>query len=375
MKNNTPILFVLLLVSFWGCIQPSTNEKAQLKVTSLLSSLDTAGFKRATSVQKFVWPKDHGKHPGYRTEWWYYTGNLKSKDGKLFGFQFTIFRNEITAVIMNRQSNWAAKEIYMGNFAITDVNANMFYANEIFERGAGGLAGAEMQPTRVWVRDWRMTMGDNTTYPISLRAKANEIKIDLKLDSLKPTVLQGNYGLSQKSSKKGNASYYYSIPRLATKGEIEIANKKYEVVGEAWLDREWSTSALDTNQAGWDWFSLQMDNNTEIMYYQLRNKKGGSDAASQGAWMDAKGIKTEILQNDITLNILNTWKSTDGILYPSGWKMSLPKWDAELEIIPMVKDQELKLTVRYWEGLVKITGTLKGKPVTGKGYVELTGYE
>ncbi|HZH04431.1 MAG TPA: lipocalin family protein, partial [Myxococcaceae bacterium] len=211
--------------------------------------------------------------------------------------------------------------------------------------------------------------------PARLRAAQAGVEIDLEVAAGKPPVLQGNRGLSQKSAEAGNASYYYSLTRMPTAGQVRIGNEVFAVQGESWMDREWSTSALGSDQVGWDWFSLQLSDGTELMYYQLRKADGTRDPFSRATWVDASDRSLTLDPQQIRLQILSNWQSPHSqVRYPSGWLLTVPTQELELTVTPLLKDQELNLAVRYWEGAVRVEGTRGGKPVQGNGYVELTGY-
>ena len=352
-------------------------EGKQQSVSSAMGSADTAGFEKAVKERKFLFPEDNGAHSTFRTEWWYFTGNLTSKEGKRFGYQFTIFRNAISPLKMDSASAWSSNQVYMGHFAVTDIDNNKFYYFEKFSRDGNKLAGAEASPLKVWIEDWTVTETDAGKYEfpnVKLSAKDKEISLDLELSLSKPIVLQGQNGLSQKSKEAGNASYYYSATRIETKGTIKIEGKDYKVEGSSWLDREWSTSALADYQKGWDWFSLQLDNNVEIMYYQLRNKDGSVDETSKGSIVFPDGKKENIKANEVELKVTEEWKNPDNKSYPSGWILNIPSRNISLTVRSAVKNQELNVSVKYWEGSVMIEGTVEGNKITGRGYTELTGY-
>jgi len=334
-------------------------------------------FKKAVEKIKFEFPKDHGSHPEFRTEWWYFTGNLTGESGKEFGYQFTIFRTALTPDSIKRDSRFGTNQIYMGHFTISDISNNKFYYFERFSRGAAGLAGVTIEPLKVNLENYKIYETDKSDYEfpkVKISAKEENVGIELDLTPEKPIIFQGDGGLSQKSKGEGNASYYYSITRIITEGIITINNKNYKVKGYSWLDREWSTSALSEEQAGWDWFSIQLSNNTEIMYYNLRKKDGTADEFSNGCIVNRNGEKENINLNEVVLQIIDYWENDEGKKYPSGWILKIPSKKTELKIIPAIKNQELKLAIRYWEGSVKIEGIYEGMPVSGRGYVELTGY-
>lgn len=337
-------------------------------VAQSLSGNDIAGFARAEAPREFKFPEDFGPHPEFQTEWWYYTGNLSTNDGRDFGYQLTFFRRALSPENIKRESNWASNQIYFAHFALTDIKSGKFYSSERWSRGAAGLAGAQSNPFRVWINNWSIE-GDHKT--VKLQADDEELSIELSLKSLKPIVLQGDRGLSQKSSGEGNASYYFSQTRIQSLGTITIDQVPFEVTGLSWLDREWSTSVLGEDQVGWDWFSIQLDDGREIMLYHLRLKDGGIDPYSSGSFVEKDGSATRLKSSDFEIEVLDTWKSSEtGITYPSKWGINIPSHNIELTVVPLLKSQELLLTFTYWEGAVKVSG----KGLSGKGYVELTGY-
>jgi len=375
-------LLVLAVLSFVGCRTPPhdqmTDENrsvatASLELSHLLSG-ETEGFARATEPREFVFPEDHGSHSDFRTEWWYLTGNLTTSSGRRFGYQFTLFRNALAAEQTPRRSRWATRQVYMGHLALTDVDDNRFFAFERFARGAAGLAGVELDPFRAWLEDWELG-SDDSSPAFRLKASAGEIALDLELATTKPVVLQGEAGLSRKGSEPGNASYYYAFTRLATSGQIRLEGRELEVRGNSWLDREWSTSALEPNQSGWDWFALQLDDGTDLMVYQMRRDDGRPDPVSSGSRIGADGTRFALSWSDFQLEVLDWWTSPEtGVRYPSGWRLRLPGDQLDLQIEPLMRDQELNLSVLYWEGAVRVEGTRGSSPISGRGYVELTGY-
>ena len=373
------ILIFLIFLVLIGC---ESNEKVDLKdrvdLSKAMGGTSDEDFSKAIESRKFVFPEDHGSHPDFRTEWWYFTGNLTSADNKKFGYQFTIFRTALSKNKNSRNSDWNSNQIYMAHFTVTNINENKFYFDERFSREGNRLAGAQINPFKVWLEDWQVEQIDksiNFDLPtLKINAKTERAEINLTLEAIKPFVLQGDKGLSQKGSQVGNASYYYSYTRLKTSGKIILDGKDYEVSGFSWMDREWSTSALSKDQKGWDWFSLQLDYNTEIMYYQMRKNDGSPDNFSKGVLVDEGGASQPIKKEEVVLNVTDNWKALDGATYPSGWILQIPAKNIDLKITPVVKDQFLDVSIKYWEGYVKIEGTKNGNRVNGRGYVELTGY-
>ena len=369
------VTIALLALWLFDLNQPQTPIDNELSVIDVLGGNEEEGFARAEAVRDFVFPVDHGPHPEFKTEWWYFTGNLFAHEGRRFGYQLTFFRSALTPLPSSRRSNWSANQIFMAHFAVTDPGNERFYFQERFSRAALGLAGAEALPLKVWLEDWSATSLD-VSFPLRLVAETEHVAIELFLHQAKPIVLQGQNGLSQKSAEPGNASYYYSVTRLPTEGRIRIGNKTFKVSGNSWLDREWSTSVLGDDQVGWDWFSLQFNDGRELMYYQLRNKDGSVDPLSSGVLVREDGKTQYLRSTEIDIEIQDRWRSPiTGATYPNAWTLAIPEKDILLNIAPVLKKQELNTTVRYWEGAVDVQGRQHGKVVTGYGYVELTGYD
>ena len=266
----------------------------------------------------------------------------------------------------------------MGHFAVTDGEGGRLQAFERFARGAVGLAGARTRPFRVWVEDWSLegpSAPDTALFPLTLRAREGDVALSLTLTAAKPLVPQGEEGLSRKGPEPGNASYYYSFTRLEAVGDGSPGGEKVPVTGTAWMDREWSTSALSPGQVGWDWLALQLDTGHDLMVYQLRGGDGSADPLSKGSWVTPRGEVRPLAWDEVTLEVLGEWASPrDGAVYPGRWRLAVPGEGLDVEIVPLVADQELPLAFRYWEGAVWVSGMLRGREVGGVGYVELTGY-
>ncbi len=378
------LVAVAAAVVYWFYFQQDDNNGAAtrpvLSTFEALNDENTEGFARAYQPREFVFPDDHGPHPDYKHEWWYYTGNLETAAGRRFGFQLTFFRIALAPAGRQRASAWATNEVYMAHFAVSDIAAQRFYRFERFSRAAAGLAGASGNPFRVWLESWfaESNAAAETGGPdlaMRLRAGEDDVAIDLSLSSTKPIVLQGEGGLSRKSATPGNASYYYSATRLRTNGSIRLGDRRYEVAGLSWMDREWSTSALGKDQIGWDWFALQLADGRELMFYRLRRRDGTADPFSGGVLVDADGSTLALGARDIEIDVRASWQSAaTRVRYPSRWRVQVPGEGLDLDVRPYLSDQELDLSVRYWEGAVAVIGTSRGAPVSGSGYVELTGY-
>lgn len=360
-------------------LRGQTAPEYSADVVAALSGGDTSGFARVMGPKDFTFPADHGPHPAYQTEWWYTTANVATKDGRRFGLKLTIFRRALAPTSTPRGSEWGAYQIYSADFAIADVQTNTFYFADRLSRGAAGLAGAQTTPNiRIWLEDWVIQFTpDNTGY--RLTAKDGPITLDMQMKLVKPIVLQGENGFSPKSSDPGNASYYYSMTRLLADGLISVNGERFEVSGTAWMDREYSTSVLAKDALGWDWFALQLDDGREIMLYQIRKADGTVEITSDGTFVKADGATVRLIKRDgdYTITPIGTWASPrTGAVYPSGWQVTInaPDGPMELTVTPLMLDQELNTTTAYYEGASRITGAQNGKPITGYGYVELTGY-
>jgi len=333
------------------------------------------GFAQALKPRKVSFPEDHGPHNRYRVEWWYFTGNLHNSDGRRFGYQLTFFRFALSPDIPASKSAWRTNQLYMAHFTLTDVKAGHFYADERLSRAGNGLAGADSGRYHVWLYDWSARAEESADFPLHLQAKNEKIAVDLHLTKQKPMVLQGNQGLSQKSDEPGNASYYYSYTRLPTRGTVSIAGSNFSVSGNSWMDREWSTSSLSKQQEGWDWFALQFSDNSELMFYRLRCKDGRVDDNSAGSFILPDNVKVALNLQDVIIEVKDKWQSPHSkTIYPSRWRLSVPNLKLSVDIVPLINDQELNVSSRYWEGAVTIEGTRNGKIISGQGYVELTGY-
>jgi predicted secreted hydrolase len=338
---------------------------------------DASDFARAEGPRPFNFPADHGPHPDFQTEWWYYTGNLATDDGRRFGYQLTFFRRALNPPPerQERASDWATEQIYMAHFALTDVEANQHHGFERFSRGAAGLAGASSPPYRVWLEDWRVEQEGDAPHIIHMEAAQEEVVIDLQLVDRKGPILQGDRGYSQKGPDPGNASYYYSQTRLETSGTVQVGEKAFAVEGWSWMDHEYSTSALGPNQVGWDWFALQLDDGTELMVFQIRRADGGVDPLSSGSLIEANGDTRRLELEDFAIAVDDTWRSPySDATYPSRWTIEVPSADLTLAIQPFIADQEMNVSYAYWEGAVSVEGQRARNPVTGQGYIEMTGY-
>jgi len=385
---NKIILFIVLIIFIsFGCyrdvdeptlVNPPAQAMATSRLAGLLGADSTLGYPQVTEPRAFHFPADHGPHPQYRNEWWYVTGNLDADGGQRLGYELTLFRFALSPDPLPSSSAWRSNQVYIGHFAVSDPDGDRFLTAERYSRQGLGLAGARAEPFRVWLEDWEIVAepgpGAGESVRWRLRAADGDMAVDLTLDALKTPVLNGSNGLSQKSSEAGNASYYYSISRLQTRGQVRLGERRLQVSGLSWLDREWGSSALSGEQSGWDWFALQFDDGSELMFYSIRRLDGRQDPQSAGTWITADGQARHLQRRDVALTTLDTWASPLGGQYPGRWRLAVDELGLDVEIVPIMAAQELSTAVRYWEGAVDLVGTRAGRTVQGRGYVELTGY-
>lgn len=327
----------------------------------------------------YVWsfPRDHAAHPAYRIEWWYYTGNLDAGDGRRFGYQVTFFRVGIDPAPSN-PSRWAVRDVYMTHLAVSDPSGRRYRVAERLSRAGPGLAGAEVDRYRVWNGDWEASRDDAGRHVLRLRER--ELGVDLVLDEGKPPVLNGVQGYSRKGPSVGNASLYYSLTRMPTRGALMIDGERVEVAGDSWMDREFGTNFLEAGQVGWDWLSLQLSDGTDLMIYQLRQRDGSRDPYSGGTLTRPEGGVIALSSDGFALTAAGpTYRShATGAIYPVAWRIEIPSRRIALDVSTPLPGQELDFRsstgVAYWEGLIDVSGTASGRPVTGRGYLEMTGY-
>jgi predicted secreted hydrolase len=353
----------------------SAAQASSTQLTWLDSPIPiSSAFKKAIKPQTWKFPQDLGAHNEYQTEWWYYTGNLETAEGRPFGFQLTFFRQALTAQPISSESHWRSNQIYSAHFTISDIHDRHFYPYERFSRGNVDLAGAEIAPYHVWLENWAAT--ELESGKVRLQAESTEAALDLVVEQTLPPILHGDQGLFIKGIEPGNASYYYSLVQQPTAGTIKVNGKTYTVTGLTWKDHEYSTSALSPGTVGWDWFSMQFENGSALMLYLLRRDDGTLQSTSAGTFIEPDGTMRSLTQHDWTVDVLDTWKSpTSKAVYPARWTIAIPKLDLTVQGKPMMPNQELNTsTATYWEGAVAFEGTVHQQPLQGKGYVELTGY-
>lgn len=396
-------LFLLVVATAWlsacggrglggqnrGEAPPDGEREGGLSLSDALST-DIEGYARAYDVERaWQFPADHGPHPDYKLEWWYVTGNLVDAAGGEWGYQVTIFRNAIappsgadTASEAASEDTvpWATRQLYIAHVALTDVAGGRYVSEERVLRGAGGLAGADRDRMNVWAGPVSMTSDQVGLDTLRILAPVQDKVLDLTLTAQKPIVLQGDEGFSPKSDEPGNASWYYALTRFSAEGTVRRLGSQtagrgersgaeaVAVSGTGWLDREWSTSLLGRTQTGWDWFSLQLDDGRDLMYFQLRERE-------DMPFVDASlvlpgGSRADVEARDVNLEVSSYWTSPhSGAEYPAAWRLSHESLGLDLVIEPLLADQEFQASVRYWEGAVRVSGSH-----SGRGYVELTGY-
>jgi predicted secreted hydrolase len=352
------------------------NKVCALLLFLVIAASASAQYQQALPGYNYQFPRDHFDHPDYRTEWWYYTGNLKAADGHRFGFELTFFRQGV-----NRQtaaaSDWDVRDLYLAHLALSDLDGGHFYHTERLNRAGPGLAGVSLQQQRVWNGNWQVQWANGQQ---NLQAVAEDFALHFAMISHKPPVIHGRNGNSQKGAGASNASHYISFTRLLTSGTIELNGKMYTVDGASWMDHEFFSSGLDKDEVGWDWLSLQLADNTELMLYRLRHKDGSVDSFSSGTYVDADGKSTLLSVRDFTMTPLGeTYSSpvTKGI-YPIAWQVIVPSLGLDLQLKTPLASQELTSSNNagrsYWEGAITIHGTKNGAPIGGVGYLEMTGY-
>jgi len=371
MRKINKLLFICfgsLIVVMLGAWLHASADNAYLSVTG-------------PCYQTF--PQDHGAHPGYRTEWWYYTGNLKAESGDQYGYQLTFFRSQISppgadARWPQPSSDWRTQQLFVGHAAISDLGGQKHYHAERMAREALTMAGTTQKEgtTTIFVGPWSATISADTH---NLTAKTPDFSIDFALQSSKPPVLHGKAGYSRKGSSAQNASCYYSLTRLLTRGKLGAGGKMMAVEGLSWMDHEYSTAPLENGIIGWDWFSLQLSDQTELMLYLLRQPDKQINDASSGTFIDASGVPRHLSNHDFNIRVLKEWKSPQsGGVYPVAWRIKILPLDLELNVAANLADQEMLTAVStgvtYWEGSVSGNGAVVKKQVQAKGYVELTGY-
>lgn len=333
-------------------------------------------FKQALPGYVFSFPRDHVSHDEFKTEWWYYTGHLESKDQKHYGYELTFFRTGVDELPVKQRSPWDVKDIFLAHFAITDENNKTFHYFEKLNRSGLNSAGARLDHYYVFNENWSIEQLGNQ---FVLKADTSDLGLHLLLTSVKPPVVHGKDGVSQKASCKGCASHYYSMTRLKSEGYVYLKGQSVPVSGTSWMDHEFGSNQLTSEQVGWDWYSVQLNDNTELMLYVIKKTDGSIDSNSSGTIVYADGSSKHISQSEFSITTKRQWKSPHtGGMYPMDWTINVPSQKISLNLVPVLDDQELSTAkstgVSYWEGATTVNGQVNGKSVKGQAYVEMTGY-
>jgi predicted secreted hydrolase len=337
-------------------------------------------FRQAVSGYQYRFPDDHGSHDAFRTEWWYYTGHLAGADGREFGYELTFFRQAMNpAHVGSHPSRWAIRHLYLAHAALSEQDRHRFRYAEKVSRAGLGKAGADAGRLHVWIDRWSVEASPSHLDQYRLRAASGNFSFDLQLDSEKSPVVHGEGGISRKGNEPGQASHYYSMTRVRTAGTLTVDGQTQMVHGLSWMDHEFGSGHLGKDQVGWDWFSIQLEDRTELMLYLLRRADGTTDPASSGTWVRPDGTSQALSASDVQVAVLDQWISpASGTRYPNGWRLTVPSRHLSLMIVPTMPNQELmterSTQVTYWEGAVNVTGRVNETPIAGQGYVELTGY-
>ena len=386
------VLWVAAGASILGCgdgpVDAGAGVGEGLQVGRMLGGDDdAAGFAEASLPRAFRFPDDHGAHPAFRSEWWYLIFTLKavgSSSTRLapgispmeartagsrvreYGVQFTLFRRALFPG-GDPADPWRNGQAYLAHFALTDVAAGTHRHAERMARGHPVLAGVEVTDGRAtaWLEDWRLVMAPDGW---TLRVETDGLAADLTMRPEKSFVSQGDGGLSAKGPDE--ASHYYSAPRLRTRGHVQIDGERHPVTGWGWLDREWSTSALSSEQVGWDWFALMLDSGEDVMAFRLRRRDGARDPYDHGAWIDPTGAARSLSAGEFRLTPTGHWRDEEGRRWPTRWRLAVG--ERRFTIAAALNDQRMDTLLTYWEGLVRVTDA-QGRDV-GRGYMELTGY-
>lgn len=349
---------------------------------AVLLSASARDWQVALPGYRYQFPRDHFSHPEYQTEWWYYTGNLRAADGHRFGFELTFFRVGMNAPRQPSagDATWWPDQIYLAHLALSDIDGGEFYHTERVNRAGPGLAGIDFAQQRYWNGNWQVRWQSVDTGQQELQAVCQRFKVTLELTPEKPFVIHGKNGVSQKAAERGKASHYISFTRLRATGQLHLKGRVFSLEGLAWMDHEFFTEQLDSSEAGWDWFAIQLENREELMLYRLRKKSGEADPYSSGTYVDAGGKSHFLTSSEIALSPREVWRSpSSGAKYPIAWTIRVPSLDLDLREETALNDQELLSTnsysPSYWEGAVTYSGHIHAEPVSGVGYLEMTGYQ
>ncbi|HEY2712403.1 MAG TPA: lipocalin-like domain-containing protein [Chthoniobacterales bacterium] len=335
-----------------------------------------ADWKTAEPGWIYQFPRDHHVHPDFKTEWWYFTGNLTNQSGRRFGYELTFFRQGIRPPDERggTTSRFVVDDLKFAHFTVTDAAEKQFRFYDKVSRGSFGEAGFGNEQRLAWIQNWTIQMASDGAF--DLVANAADAAVKLHLVPQKKPIIHGSNGISRKAKAAGHASHYYSITRLTTNGTLRTGRENSKIEGESWFDHEWATNQLASNQVGWNWVSAQFDDGSELMLYEMRLTNGSIDPVSNGTIVQADGSYSSLTSAEFQMKPLSFWLSpTTKAKYPIAWHVKVPRMALEFEIRPVLENQELVFTpLTYWEGAFDIVGTRNGKPLGGHGYLELTGF-
>lgn len=344
--------------------------------TLAIASAFATEWKIAEPGWRYEFPRDHHAHREFKTEWWYFTGNVFDEAGRRFGYELTFFRHGIQPATERdpNASRFIVDDLKFAHFSITDVDGQKFHFDQKTSRGAFGEAGFDDASRIAWIENWNLTATGDNDFDLNAATEFGALRLHLR--AANPPVIHGENGVSVKVAGTSSASHYYSIPRMETSGELAVNGRARPIRGETWFDHEWSSSQLGKDEVGWDWLCLQFDDGSDLMLYRMRLANGGVEPSSSGTWIAADGVATHLRASDFQMTPTTFWKSrASGAQYPIAWRIVLPARRAEFTIKAALDDQELRLgAITYWEGAIDASGTCDGKPVKGRGYLELTGY-
>ena len=350
------LVFMLAMISACLCGAVAAQDHAQK-------------YAQVRSGVELQFPRDHGSHPQFRTEWWYLTGWVKDAGGRELGIQITFFRNR-PRVAEGNPSRFAPRQLLFAHAALADAGNGKLLHDQRAARAGFGLAEAGEGRTDVAIDDWSLSQ---TASGYSARVKAQEFEYALEFEAVQAALLQGERGFSRKGPLAAQASYYYSQPHLAVSGSITVKGEKREVSGQAWLDHEWSSEYLAAEAAGWDWIGLNLTDGGALMAFRMRDRQGGTLWAG-GSLRAADGRVRVLAPGEVRFEPLRRWRSPrTQAEYPVALRLRAGELEFDLE--PMMDDQELDSRAStgtiYWEGAVSAKS---GAKVLGLGYLELTGY-
>lgn len=350
-----------------------------LLIAGVIASAQT--WQAALSGYVYSFPHDYFDHPGYETEWWYYTGNLHAPDGHRYGFELTFFRRAVrlSQTAESEDVTWRPDQLYLAHLALSDINGGTFYHTERLNRAGPGLAGVSLNQQRYWNGNWQIHWNSLTTGDQQLRAVCDRFTLVLDLKPQKPIVIHGRDGIIRKGPESGQTSHYISFTRMAAQGRLEQNGHSTSVNGLAWMDHEFFTNPPGRDLVSWDWFSIQLDNGEDLMLYRLRDAAGNETPYSSGTYVDSRGKAQFLDASQFSLKPGETWQSpASASAYPIAWTIRVPSLDLYLSVRTDLKNQELftkgSISPVYWEGAVTYTGQMRGQPVNGVGYLEMTGY-